>query len=70
MNFHLMMLSEMIILHYLGGNSYSSLTVKGTVDHYISSGVPKEKLVVGAAFYGKVYEISTSSTNFLGVRPI
>ena len=54
----------------LGGNSYNSLTVKGTVDHYISSGVPKEKLVVGAAFYGKVYEISTSSTNFLGVRPI
>lgn len=54
----------------LGGSSYSSLTVKGTVDHYINSGVPKSKLVVGAGFYGKVYEISTASNSFLGVAPI
>mgnify|MGYP003292843089 CR=1 FL=1 len=49
-------------------NGYSS--VKQTVEFYLAAGVPKEKLVIGAAFYGKVYELSTTGTSFIGERPL
>ena len=54
----------------LGGSRYGIYTGKGTVDAYITSGAPMDKLVLGGAFYGKVYEISKSATKFLGERPI
>lgn len=45
-------------------------SVKSTVESYVNAGVPISKLVIGAAFYGKIYQISSSSTSYLGVKPI
>lgn len=41
-----------------------------TVDYYVKAGVPKNKLVIGCAFYGKEYKISKDSSSFYYVRPI
>lgn len=49
-------------------NSYSS--VEKTVEFYVGAGVPKSKLVIGAAMYGKVYELSVSTNGILGEKPI
>lgn len=49
-------------------NGYSS--VKQTVEFYLAAGIPKEKLVIGAAFYGKVYELSNTGSSFIGERPL
>ncbi len=49
-------------------NNYSS--VEQTVAFYANSGVPKEKLVIGAAFYGKVYELSLTGTAIFRTAPL
>lgn len=49
-------------------NGYSS--VEETVNYYLNAGVPKEKLIIGAGFYGKVYELSLSGTKFIGEKPV
>lgn len=41
-----------------------------TVDYYVKAGVPKNKLVIGCAFYGKEYYISKDSSSFYYVKPI
>ena len=41
-------------------------SVKQTVDTFISQGVSKEKLIVGIAFYGRMYTLSGEVTNILG----
>lgn len=46
------------------------ISAKSTVESYVNAGVPISKLVIGAAFYGKIYQISSSATTFLGVKPI
>lgn len=43
-------------------------SVVSTVNAYYNAGVPKEKLVIGAAFYGKIFKLPASATTFLGVR--
>ncbi len=48
-------------------NGYSS--VEQTIAYYVGAGVPREKLVIGAAFYGKIYELKDNATTFLGERP-
>ena len=49
----------------LGTGPLSSTSVKSTIAFYTGAGIPKEKLVIGGAFYGKVYELSSSATSFL-----
>ena len=48
----------------LGTGRLSSISVKKTIEYYTGAGIPKEKLVIGAAFYGKQFNISTSATSF------
>ncbi len=48
-------------------NGYSS--VEETVNYYVRAGVPKEKLIIGGAFYGKVYNLTLTGTKFIGERP-
>ena len=48
----------------------SSISVESTIAFYIGAGVPKEKITIGGAFYGKVYDLSASGTNFLRQAPI
>mgnify|MGYP004562116285 FL=1 len=43
-------------------------SVISTVNAYYNAGVPKSKLVIGAAFYGKIYKLPDTATKFLGVR--
>ena len=45
-------------------------SVEETVIHYKNQGIPSEKLVIGAAFYGKTYYLSTTSRGFYRVKPI
>lgn len=45
-----------------------STSVVSTVNAYYNAGVPKSKLVIGAAFYGKIFQLPASATKFLGVR--
>lgn len=47
----------------------STISAKQTVDFYHGAGVPKEKLVIGGAFYGKIYELDHNSTAFLRQKP-
>lgn len=54
----------------LGRGSASSISVTTTIEAYANAGIPKSKLVIGGAFYGKVYELSASSTGFIRVKPI
>lgn len=44
-------------------------TAMGTVKHYIEAGVPKEKIVIGAAFYGKYYRLPESAGKFYYETP-
>lgn len=46
---------------YVSGNTVGNWSVKSTVDKYISSGASKEKLVVGAAFYGREFDLVNAS---------
>ena len=41
-------------------------SVKQTVDTFIAQGVSKEKLIVGIAFYGRMYTLSGEVNNILG----
>lgn len=44
--------------------------VEKTIKYYTDAGVPKNKLVIGCAFYGKEYYISNDSSKFYYVKPI
>ena len=48
---------------------YSNISAESTVKHYIAQGVPKEKLVIGGAFYGKRYNLAASGDEFLYQTP-
>ena len=48
---------------------YSNISAESTVKHYIGQGVPKEKLVIGGAFYGKRYDLPAEGTEFLYQTP-
>ena len=54
----------------LSSGSASSTSVKSTITSYTAAGIPKEKLVIGGAFYGKIYELDPSSTGFIRQKPI
>lgn len=54
----------------LGASSNGYSSVEQTVAYYLGAGIPKEKLVIGAAMYGKIYEISKTSTKFIGETPL
>ena len=54
----------------LGASSNGYSSVEQTVAYYLGAGIPKEKLVIGAAMYGKVYEISKTATKFIGEKPL
>lgn len=41
-----------------------------TIKYYNDAGVPKNKLVIGCAFYGKEYYISKDSSNYYYSKPI
>lgn len=49
-------------------NGYSS--AKQTVEFYKGAGIPLDKLIIGCGFYGKIYELSTSGSTFIGEKPI
>lgn len=51
------------------GNA-SSISVESTVAFYFGAGVPKEKLIIGGAFYGKIYDLNPTGTNFVRQAPI
>lgn len=48
----------------------SSTSVESTIASYTGAGIPKEKLVIGGAFYGKVYELDPNSNGFIRQKPI
>lgn len=48
---------------------YTNLSAESTVTHYIAQGVPKEKLVIGGAFYGKRYNLPAAGNEFLYQTP-
>ena len=41
-----------------------------STDNLLNISIPKEKLVIGGAFYGKIYELDPNSTGFIRQRPI
>ena len=48
---------------------YTNISAESTVEHYVAQGVPKEKLVIGGAFYGKRYDLAAEGNEFLYQRP-
>ena len=54
----------------LSSGSASSTSVESTIASYAAAGIPKNKLVIGGAFYGKIYELDPSSTGFIRQKPI
>ncbi len=67
--FHLMtydMDSESMSTHlnplYSSSNGVSGCSVHDTVNYYAAYGVPKRKLIVGIAFYGRRFYLSPSAT--------
>lgn len=54
----------------LSSGPASSTSVEMTIACYTGAGVPKEKLVIGGAFYGKIYEIDPKSNGFIRQKPI
>jgi len=54
----------------LSTGSASSTSVESTLRFYIGAGVPQEKLIIGGAFYGKIYELNTSGSSFIRQTPI
>ena len=53
-------------------SSNSYISVESTVNHYknCGDGISKDKLVIGGAFYGKIYKLSTTGTKFIGETPL
>ena len=49
----------------LSSGPASSTSVQSTIKAYTNAGIPKEKLVIGGAFYGKIYELSVNGTEFI-----
>ena len=54
----------------LSSGSASSTSVESTIASYTAAGIPKEKLVIGGAFYGKIYELDPKSNGFIRQKPI
>lgn len=52
---------------YPSNNSSLKSNVKDSVDIYVNEGVPIEKLVIGVAFYGRVYVLSGAATAQYGI---
>ena len=52
---------------YPSSNSSLKSNVKDSVDIYVNEGVPIEKLVIGVAFYGRVYVLSGAATTQYGI---
>ena len=52
---------------YPSKNSSLKSNVKDSIELYVFEGVPIEKLVVGVAFYGRVYTLSGSATTQYGI---
>lgn len=68
--FHLMTYdldSENVSTHltplYSSSNGVSGCSVHDTVNYYLARGVRPEKLVIGAAFYGRKFHLSSSATS-------
>ncbi|MFA6375540.1 MAG: glycosyl hydrolase family 18 protein, partial [Bacilli bacterium] len=55
------------VLYSGSNNTYLDLSVDKTVNVFKSLGFPKEKMVIGSAFYGKIYKNVFTSGNGLGV---
>lgn len=55
------------VLYSGSNNTYLDLSVDKTVKTFTSLGFPKEKMIVGAAFYGKIFKNVFTSGNGLGV---
>lgn len=54
----------------LSSGSASSTSVESTIASYTAQGIPREKLVIGGAFYGKIYEVDPKGTGFIRQKPI
>jgi len=52
---------------YGSENTSNKSNVKDSVELYVNQGVPIEKLVIGCAFYGRVYILSGNATTTNGI---
>ena len=55
------------VLYSGSNNTYLDLSVDKTVREFASLGFPKEKMIVGSAFYGKIYRNVFTTGSGLGV---
>lgn len=55
------------VLYSGGNNTYADISVDRTVNTFVGLGFPKEKIVIGSAFYGKIYKNVFTTGSGLGV---
>jgi len=53
----------------LSAGPASNISVESTVAFYMGAGVPKEKIIIGGAFYGKIYELALLGSSFISEKP-
>lgn len=51
---------------YKSSYTYNKCSIDESVDLFVSQGVPKEKIIIGAAFYGRYSTVTTVGNNGLG----